>query len=364
MNEIYIAESPSLQRAEFEKHLRAAYSGQQAQPQSTIRSPIGASRILSFFLVLCLVAFCLNIAINHGLRRLKTSKFGSLNRMVGGQVNADIIINGSSRALSHYDPRRISSLTGHSAYNIGLNSSQIDFELAMLQTYLKHNTRPKLVIQNLDLFSFETTKKGAIYDPGYYVPYLHEDEIYNFLRSVDSSVWKWKYIPLYGYAVEDMRFTWVWGLLGCLGINGREDYFMGFNPRASTWNRDFDKFKANLAKPVSYAIESGGIVALEKIVALCRTNDIKVILVYSPEYHEMQGLESNRGEIIDKFRTLSSKLGIPFWDYSDSAISMRRECFNNSQHLNYEGAEIFSDDIGKRLALLSFDDSHGPKLER
>ena len=39
-------------------------------------------------------------------------------------------------------------------------------------------------------------------------------------------------MPLYGYTAEDMRFTWVWGLLGCLGFSGPEDYYLGFNPAA------------------------------------------------------------------------------------------------------------------------------------
>jgi hypothetical protein len=85
------------------------------------------------------------------------------------------------------------------------------------------------VIQNLDLFSFETTKKGELYDPGYYMPYIGDKNLYEFIGRLEPNAWKWKYIPLYGYAVEDMRFTWGWGLLGCFVIQGREDY-QGFVP--------------------------------------------------------------------------------------------------------------------------------------
>ena len=138
------------------------------QPGDAIRKSAarGVVRIVCLFLLATALAVALDGAINRGLRSIKTSKFGSLNRIINGQVNADIIVSGSSRALSHYDPRLIEKLTGLTAYNIGMNASQIDFECAILKAYLKHNAKPQLVIQNLDLFSFETTKPGQVYDPG------------------------------------------------------------------------------------------------------------------------------------------------------------------------------------------------------
>ena len=64
------------------------------------------------------------------------SKFGALNQVMAGQVNTDINISGSSRALSHYDPRVIQDLTGMSAYKNGMNASQIDLELTILKCLL------------------------------------------------------------------------------------------------------------------------------------------------------------------------------------------------------------------------------------
>jgi len=297
-----------------------------------------------------LIAVALHLVINHSLRNFKTSKFGAFNKVMAGDVNAEIVINGSSRALSHYDPIVIERITGRSAYNIGMNASQIDVELAVLKTYLKHNAKPKLVIQNLDLFSFEATKKGEIYDPGYFVPYLYEPELYEPLRRIDPVVWKWKYIPLYGYTVDDMRFTWISALLGCIGIHGREDYYQGFNPREGTWNRDFDQYKIQNRKGVKFEIQPAGIQSMEEVIRLCKSRDISFVLAYSPEYYEMQDMEINRREIIDKFVELSKRFGVPFWDYSDSELSHRQDLFQNSQHLNARGAAAFSEDLARRLA--------------
>lgn len=326
-----------------------------ATPRSTRRRSTarGVVRVIVFFALVIAAAYALDAAITAGLRRIKTSKFGSLNQVFSGRVNADIVINGSSRALVHYDPRIIEKATGLRAYNLGMNAIQIDVQLAVLRSYLAHNTKPKIVIQNLESFSFEPTKAGEIYDPAAYVPYLGTEELYRPLLHIDRNVWKWKHIPLYGYAVEDMAFTWVWGLLGLAGYSGGENYFQGFNPRYLEWTEDFSRFKAGVASGVTYRIEPEGVAALREIMKLCRENGITLILVFSPEYYEMQAMERNRAEIFAKFSALSGEFGAPFWDYSDSYLCRDHRNFYNSQHLNASGAEMFSTDVARRLKAVS-----------
>ena len=313
-------------------------------------SPMPVLRILSFFLVLALAAVGLNQAITLGLKRIKTSEFGASNAILSGKVNAQIVISGSSRALVHYDPQIIEQVTGKTAYNLGRNAAQTDMQWAFLKAYLKHNARPAVVIHNLDPYSFVLTKE--VFDPGQYLPYLSEPEIYDPLKRIDPSVWKWRYVPLYGYAVEDMRFTWLMGLKGLAGINPPNDYFRGFNPRDLHWTGDFEKYKASIGKGVDIEIQPEGVRLLEDMVNTCRSHGIQVVLVFAPEYSEMQSLTLNREEIFAKFREIAAHFQVPFWDYSNSALCRNRSLFYNSQHMNREGATLFSADIAKRLAAL------------
>jgi hypothetical protein len=310
----------------------------------------GPVKLLLFFAFIAALAFVLDATISYGLRHIRTSKFGSLNNVMSGTVNAEIVINGSSRALVHYDPRVIQNITGKTAYNLGMNGIQIDVQLAILKAYLSRNTRPQLVIQNLESYSFESTRKGEIYDPALYVPYIADKTLYRDFLEIDRGVWKWRHIPLYGYAVEDMKFTWVRGLLGWIGRSGPEDYFLGFNPREMPWTEDFERFKSNVGAGITYRIEPRGVSALREIIALCKNEGIKLILVYSPEYFEMQALERNRAQVFDVFHQLSAEFKIPFWDYSDSPICRQRDYFYNSQHLNATGASVFTLDVAHRLA--------------
>jgi hypothetical protein len=181
------------------------------------------------------------------------------------------------------------------------------------------------------------------------VPYLYERELFEPLHQIDSNVAKWKYIPLYGYTVEDMKFTWIRGLLGFIGIYGGEDYFLGFNPRNRQWSDEFERFKASNPAGVSYPIDPRGVRAFEDLIQVCLSKNIQLILVFSPEYHEMHSLERNRTEIVAMFKEISGRLRVPLWDYSNSPLSQDRANFVNSQHLNANGAKVFSTELAARL---------------
>ena len=307
----------------------------------------GLIKIGCFFCLIFILMIGSNAMINAGLRRIKTSQFGVWNQIMQGKINAEIVICGSSRALTHYDPRIIQQITGSRTFNIGLNGSQTDMQLARLKAYLKHNQKPKLLVQNLDLYSFVTSHE--IYDPAQYVPYMNEESIYAGVRRVYPDAWKWKYLPVYGYAVEDMRFNWMIGLKALVGIQPKEDHLNGYLPRDTGWTGDFEKFRANNPDGVVEETEAQGMRDFEELLGLCAQQGIPVLVVYSPEYYEMQAIERNRNEIIAKANELTARFGFPLWDYSESPISRDRSNFYNSQHLNRNGASAFSDDFAKRL---------------
>ena len=312
----------------------------------------GLARIVGFFCLIVIMLFAFNAMINYGLRHTTTSEFGVWNKIVQGKINTDILISGSSRALVHYDPSIIGRATGFSAYNIGLNGSQTDMQLARLRAYLRHNRKPKLLILNFDLFSFVTSHE--IYDPAQYVPYMTEPAIYAGVRRVYPDAWKWKYLPLYGYAVEDMRFDWLIGVKVLFGIQPREDQMNGYRPDDRRWTDDFERFKANNAKGWSVEIEKQGIIDFADTLRTCQEAAIPVLVVHSPEYFEVLEMARNREEILQRAKDLSAEFGSEFWDYSDSAICRNRGNFYNSQHLNRGGATFFSEDLGTRLFQAGF----------
>jgi hypothetical protein len=93
-----------------------------------------------------------------------------------------------------------------------------------------------------------------------------------------------------------------------------------------------------------------GEAAMLGLIDLCRQRGIRLILVYSPEYYEMQELTINRSEIFSEFEKMSRKYQVPFWDYSRCPLVYERKYFNNSQHMNVDGASAFSENLAERIA--------------
>ncbi len=305
-------------------------------------------RILCFVGILVIACYLLNGMVSTGLRMLTSDEFGAWNEEMQGRVNADIIISGSSRAANHFDPREIAGVTGLTAFNIGRNGTQTDVQLGVLRAYLEHNRKPRIIIQNLDAFTFVTTRE--LYDPALYVPYIDDHEIYQTMRKVDAELTKGRYIPLYDYAVEDMNFTWWLGLKGLVGINPKNTIYLGFKPRDREWSDEFARFRAGNPKGVAFPVQPEGVRVLEDLITLCHENGIQLVLVYSPEYDGMQRMTKNRAEIFAKFRELSKRYNIPFWDYSQWKYVDDTSIFYNSQHMNSRGAEMFSSDFARQLA--------------
>lgn len=312
-----------------------------------VSSRLALARLGVFFALIAGCIWMLDATITAGLGRMHTSVYGVSNRIMNGQINAQVVVTGSSRAASHYDPRVIRQITGLDAFNLGRNGSQTDMQIAVFKAYLKHNRKPAIVLHNLDAFSFQTTRE--VYNPAQYVPYLKEDELYQPLRKINQEIWKSRYLPLYGYVAEDMSFAWTLGLRAFLHPPSRDQLIDGFDPRNTKWTNEFAEFKSKAAHPVRWEIEPQGIALMEGLVRLCHEEKMELILVYSPEYIEMQAMTENRREIFQSFERIAARYGTPIWDYSHWRHAGDTAYFTNSQHLNATGAEAFSTDVAADL---------------
>lgn len=308
---------------------------------------IGVARLFAFFALAFIVAFGLDSMLKHEMRKVNTSYLGALNREMSGRVGSDIVISGSSRGLCSYDPRLLQAATGYSVFNISQDATRTDFQLAFLKTYLKHNAKPRILIQNLDFHSFGLSREIAY--PGLYAPYLGEKEIYNAFKKVDSDVWKWKYCPLYCFAVEDNRLTWMLGIGRAFGRNPTEDLVSGFLPENKHWSADFHAWKNEYPDGQTIDFDANGVQVMEDLLTLCQNQKISVILVFAPVYKELNPMVKNRNQIFAEFGTLSRRFGVPFWDYSEAPWTSDTKYFGNSQHLNRAGAELFSLNLAERL---------------
>jgi hypothetical protein len=313
-------------------------------------------RLIGFPLSLCLGFFLAQHFLLLGLRRSTTGPVGLCNRVVDGRVNADVLILGSSRAYVHFDPAIVERWTGKSCFNIARDGTKPDFQLAFLQTYLRHNRRPEHLVLALDLTSLQGV--GGIPNSGLYIAFLNQPEVFAALYQQDHRWLLAKYFPLVAivqdrgclsfYHQERERAT-IEAVRGLLGWHRPEFLRAGYLPVDLEWRKDFDQFKSQNPDGAKVSIDSNAVAKLRSILELCRRLEVKVVLVYPPEYQESQSFCLNRREVFRVFEQLASEFQVPFWDYSNHPLCQKREYFYNSQHLNAKGAALFSEDFAQRF---------------
>jgi hypothetical protein len=146
-----------------------------------------------------------------------------------------------------------------------------------------------------------------------------------------------------------MQFTPIKAMCGLFGLVGRESDGSGFRPHNVCWNDDFDRYKARHPDGDPVGVNHRAIEALDELIRLCLRQGIRIILVYSPEYYENYAVTLNRDRVFSEFAALAARHGVTFIDYSRTPVTLDRQYFYNSQHLNAKGARLFSVDLAERL---------------
>jgi len=301
-----------------------------------------------FMVVGVALALLLQQALLEGLRRYREGNVGIMNRVMQGEINADILVSGSSRAMFHYDPRVIEAETKLKSFNIGRNGTKLHEQLQLLKLYLRHNKRPAYLIQNLDMVSL--TKNDDVTDPKQYIPWLNHEEVYRPLFQQKRYFFVYRWFPLLAMVRTGGMQTALLGLFQ--SGRGQADVLKGFTPQDLAWDEnDFEKFKAGNRSGVSWQIDPQKIQTLAELIELSKKNEIQVVLVLSPDYREAHEIFRSRNETVQAFKEIAGRFGVPFWDYSDDPISGDSAYFYNTQHLNRTGAGVFSKSVAERLGV-------------
>ena len=118
------------------------------------------------------------------------------------------------------------------------------------------------------------------------------------------------------------------------------------------WDGTFDEFKRKNPNGSIFPVSNENLENLRSAMHECKRRGIRVILVYSPAYYEVNDWVLNKREIFDIYGKISKEFGAPFLDYSDSEICKNKAYFYNSQHLNRQGAEKFSTAFASDLRVI------------
>lgn len=314
------------------------------------------SRSVLFILPFVLMAYVTDIFISKNLKKISSYKEGEFsvwNDLYEGKIKAEIVIYGSSRAWLHIDPSMMEDSLHITTYNLGINSHNFWMENFRHKLLLKYNSKPRLIIHSLGFSTME--KRADLFNADQFLPYML------FNKEMEATIIGYKgytkadfYIPLLRYYGKRDALLRVFQY--CInpsnnpvkrikGYEGVEDL---------SWHNDLDKVKKKM-KYNEVKIDTTTISLFEKYIIDCKKQNIRVLLLNTPEFIDGQLFTKNLKDVIKIYKDISTKYDVPFYDFSNDSMSYQKKYFFNAEHLNKLGAETFTKkliDTLKRSALL------------
>lgn len=306
--------------------------------------------LLLFCLLPLPVLYGLQMIVDSGLKKSNHGLYAAWNDIYDGTINADLLIMGSSRAELQISPTILDENLKINTYNLGISAWTFPMQNARFNIYLKYNAKPRYVVHSLDLQMF--SRREDLFNYQQFLPYLNDRDIKSAAKGYKGEFTRAQYyFPMFKYNGNmDLAAA---GFLEFFNLaESRRISVKGYREQDLEWDGSFETFKKKFPDGYTHAFDSKVAEEFDAYLKYCKENDIKVILVFSPEYIELQPLIVNRKEIMSVFESLSKKHDVPFLDYSSHPIAFNKTYFYNSEHLTKGGAELFSEVLAQDLRKL------------
>jgi len=296
-------------------------------------------RFTIFITILLGLSWLLDIIITQSLQKSKQLEFASWNDLRQGRIDADIIIHGSSRAWVQINPAIIENKFHRRTYNLGLDAFGFHMQYCRHLLLLKHNKQPKIIIHVLDYSLFD--KGNFLFNPDQFLPFIGDSIIDTFTEQYKGIDYFDRTLPFWRY-VGHQRTIRHAGKILLRPDKNIADRINGYEPQYRLWNKDLESARTLMKAGKTEPIDSAVVSLFKKYIRDCRQRNIRLILIYPPEYIEGQNFIRNRKEILDLFREIAEENDVPYFDYSTHPISWQQKYFYNTEHLNAEGSDVFT----------------------
>ena len=287
-------------------------------------------RVVIFGIILLISAFVADFVISKNLRKSTLENLIGWNEIYSGNLQSDVVIIGNSRALVQYSPQILDSILDINSYNLGINGVQINRQIIKYDTYRRFNTKPKVIIQNIEEITMHISTG---YNNDQFFPYFFDDSLMMKISEYEKFNILEKYFPIYRY----IGYTNL--ILHGLGINENSGLYFnkGYFEIDRLWN--------GARIPESEQNHSQDNLALrlfDEYLAKAHSENIQVIFVYAPMYIARREKIKNIEGMYQMYDTIAKKYNIPILNYFYEPICYDTNYFYDANHLNKAGAEIFS----------------------
>lgn len=290
-------------------------------------------------------ALCVTVGklVDHGLIQLENSRYQEWNQIARGTINAEVVILGSSRGVSGYDPRIIGAGLGKKAYNLSYDAGTFGLQASKYQLYAENNKTPELIIQNIDITHFNTSE--LLIGENNMLPFRETTLFKKHFAGYENHIFE----PWNVYSIKytkNFRFIRK-GIFAYAGVlNEHEVHIDGYVPDNRPFKPDTRNLQA-LRKTVhgdnfKYLFRNIEIVKQQMIQYSKKS---KVVIVWAPEYVDRYNIAPElHAQVSAVFKTLASMYpNISFIDLANHTMGLDQTNFYDTFHLNTKGSASFSE---------------------
>lgn len=305
------------------------------------------TKIAIFAIAAYLLALGLDYMISSGLANSSGHPHQAWREIRSGKYASDVVIMGTSRALEHYDPYIIDSITGLQSYNLGMGGYSVNVELMKYKYYLHYNLYPKYIIYDVDQLLLTIDRLLHQHQSEQFLPLFYDDVIRHDLMKMGYS-WMDAYIPMaryWGYQVQNKR-----GLLEFLNIKHYCTYpsYKGHHPDYAKWN----PINLHYTDTIPYRIDDDAKELFECFVQDSKENGVQLVFVTSPVYYSYVEMSPEWNQYIAWYDSIAGANDIPYLNYMEHPICRDSVNFNAGVHLTPTGTKIWSEILSTDLVKL------------
>lgn len=289
------------------------------------------------------------------LRGLQSSYTMKMDALENNKDSIEVVVLGNSHATYGVDPSAFDLF----AVNLANANQSIYFDKRILLNHIDEMPSLKYVFISTDFHSLGFSDQGERNVWSYYVTNITHPNIQRpFLA--DLSPFLFGYGPNFSFKVlmknffrEKIQDVFYFDLNA--SELGNPEFNKGYIPykgqNTSEWNDEsFEKralaFQNESSKVENMLVEND----LKDFVKLLKLKGIQPILFSSPTHQAYNSFftTENINLYESRIAKIAETMDIPFWNYA-FRNNYSQELFFNGDHLNAEGAYLFSQEINKRL---------------
>jgi hypothetical protein len=251
----------------------------------------------------------------------------------------EFAVSGSSRALNNIDNRVIDDSLKCNSINIATSGGGYAENYITLYNFLKNGNSVRNLLLQVDGYNLTGTAFARSFNEQYYMHLMHDDTISAVIKDHVNILkyYCWKFFPISRYMEYNFRYSFYKLFKGGYDCDSYAyDTLKGYEPLPS----QAMKIRSD---SVTFTIAERESLYLNKIISLCISARINVVLFMSPEFVTAINNQKNKPEIDAYYRGLAKSHNITFVsnvEFSD--INRNVNYFSDITHLNDSGAKVFA----------------------